>query len=231
MRPRFIDQKRIKKGQTIHLRQLREKGLALSSKTEIPAEMRSEEYTMRGLDENESTISGNSQSLRGLKMYNNAHKALSGKPSVFQQTRYLDEIEEILIRRKKQKNQKAVNFLNQLELKKSEAIAHNLLKYNKVSRQEGAAFEQQINQSRKLIMKKNQDEDDCSLESQYGDNDVFVDARYDSLTEVDEYSDASEPFSKAGDKVELKSLNKQKDQVFFEFFSMYTKESVKAQRD
>ena len=144
-----------KKGKPIHLRQLREKGLALASKKMIPTEMRSEEFNTRGLDENESTISGNSQSLQALARYNSATKALSGKPSVFQQTRYLDEIEEILIRRKKQKNQKAVNFLNQLEVKKSEAIAKNLLDYNKISRQEGKAFESQINQSRKLILKKN----------------------------------------------------------------------------
>ena len=103
--------------------------------------MRSEEYTARGLDENDSTISGNSQSFGPLGKYSNAYKALSGKPSVFQQTRYLDEIEEILKRRKKQKNQKAVKFLNTLELRKSEAIAQNLLKYNKISRQEGTAFE------------------------------------------------------------------------------------------
>ena len=58
--------------------------------------MRSEEYKVKGLDENESTLSGNSQSIRALAKITNATKALSGKPSVFQQTRYLDEIEEIL---------------------------------------------------------------------------------------------------------------------------------------
>ena len=118
-----------------------------------------------------------------------------------------------------------------MELKKSEALAQNLLSYNRVTRQEGTAFESQIDHSRKLIIEKNRDEMSACSD--------FVDARYESLTEVDEYSDNSEPFSyhaKSGVKtndsgIEVKNLDKQKDQVFFEFFSMYTKESVKAQRD
>ena len=47
-------------GKPIHLRQLRDKGLQLVSGKQIPAEMRSEEYKVKGLDENESTLSGNS---------------------------------------------------------------------------------------------------------------------------------------------------------------------------
>jgi hypothetical protein len=46
---------------------------------------------------------------------------------VFKQTKYLDEIEDILVKRKKQRKHKAVAFLKELELKKSEAIAQNLL--------------------------------------------------------------------------------------------------------
>ena len=71
----------------------------------------------------------------------------------------------------------------------------------------------------------------------YEDDDQFENG-YDSVTEVDEYSDdASEyaPYSTAGvnendENVSVKDLEKSSDQLFFEFFSMYTKESVKAQR-
>jgi|LakMenE18May11ns_1017448.scaffolds.fasta_scaffold9720124_1 formate dehydrogenase maturation protein FdhE len=75
----------------------------------------------------DSTHSGNSFNNKGRRQYNN--------PSVFKQTKYLDDIEDILKKRKKQKKNKAVAFLKELELKKSEAIAHNLLENNLVSKQ------------------------------------------------------------------------------------------------
>jgi formate dehydrogenase maturation protein FdhE len=75
----------------------------------------------------DSTHSGNSFNNKGRRQYKN--------PSVFKQTKYLDDIEDILKKRKKQKKNKAVAFLKELELKKSEAIAHNLLENNLVSKQ------------------------------------------------------------------------------------------------
>ena len=78
----------------------------LASDNKIPTEMRSEEQPARIFDENESTVSSHSVPALSKIAYNT--KALSGKPSMFQQTRYLDEIEEILKRRKRQKHTKAV---------------------------------------------------------------------------------------------------------------------------
>ena len=53
----------------------------LPSGKDIPTEMRSEEQRARGLDENESTVSG--QSIPALTKIANNAKALSGKPSMF----------------------------------------------------------------------------------------------------------------------------------------------------
>lgn len=62
-----------------------------------------------------STLSGNSRStLRG-KPYKNT--------SVFKQTQYLDQIEDVIKRRKRERKHKAIAFLRELELKKSEAVA------------------------------------------------------------------------------------------------------------
>ena len=77
----------------------------------------------------QSTLSGHSHDadLRRLTM---ATKALSTRPSLYQQTKYLDEIEEILKRRKRSKYSAAEKFLNKLQLKKSEALASNILAEN-----------------------------------------------------------------------------------------------------
>ena len=71
----------IKKGKPVHLRQLKNKGLMLTSENKIPTEMRSEEQRARVFDENESTIS--SHSIPALTKIAHNTKALSGKPSMF----------------------------------------------------------------------------------------------------------------------------------------------------
>jgi hypothetical protein len=56
-----------------------------------------------------------------------ATKALSSHPSIYQQTKHLDEIEQILKKRKRHRYSAAEKFLNKLSLKKSEALATNIL--------------------------------------------------------------------------------------------------------
>jgi len=78
------------------------------------------------LTEMESTVSGNSldQDMQRLSL---ATKALSSRPSLYQQTKHLDEIEQILKKRKRHRYSAAEQFLNKLQLKKSEALASNIL--------------------------------------------------------------------------------------------------------
>lgn len=63
-----------------------------------------------------------------------ATKALSSRPSLYQQTKYLDEIEEILKKRKRVKFLAANKFLNNLQAKKTEVLASSILQDNLVQR-------------------------------------------------------------------------------------------------
>ena len=65
-----------------------------------------------------------------------ATKALSNRPSLYQQTKYLDEIEEVLKKRKKNRYTAAEKFLNDLKIQKSQALASNILKESLVQRQD-----------------------------------------------------------------------------------------------
>ena len=55
------------------------------------------------------------------------------------------------------------------------------------SRQDDSGFESQIDKSRRMIIEKHRE----ATNSAY-DDDEYEDARYDSVTEVDEYSEASD---------------------------------------
>lgn len=92
------------------------------------------------LTEIESTISGHSHEF-DFKRLAHASKALSSRPSLYQQTKYLDEIEEILKRRRRTKHQYAEKFLHQLKLRKSEALADCILKESLSCKQEQPEFE------------------------------------------------------------------------------------------
>jgi len=85
-----------------------------------------------------STLSGNS--FNNSRLRQKSYKT----PSVFKQTQYLDRIEDILTKRKRQRKQKALAFLKHLELKKSEVLAENLLSQNLTQKQSQGAFEDQI---------------------------------------------------------------------------------------
>jgi len=87
---------------------------------------------MRGLDrltEIESTVSGHSHEV-DIRRLTKATKALSNRPSLYQQTKYLDEIEEVLKKRKRSRYSAAEKFLHNLQIKKSQALASNILEQN-----------------------------------------------------------------------------------------------------
>lgn len=84
-------------------------GLAGLSKLDY----RSEHKPLRDdrLTEIESTVSGQSHEV-DLRRLTTATKALSNRPSLYQQTKYLDDIEEVLKKRKRHKYSAAEKFLN-----------------------------------------------------------------------------------------------------------------------
>ena len=78
------------------------------------------------LIEAESTVSGNSREV-DIRRLAHATSVLSNRPSVYQQTKYLDEIESVLKKRKRSRYTNAEKFLSDLKVKKSEALATNIL--------------------------------------------------------------------------------------------------------
>jgi hypothetical protein len=57
-----------------------------------------------------------------------------------------------LIKRKKTRKHKAIAFLKELELKKSEALAQQLLSQNLNPKQSQGTFEEQISKTRRQMM-------------------------------------------------------------------------------
>ena len=92
-------------------------------------------------------------------------------------------------------------------MKKSEALAANLLRDNMQSKQECDPFEEQISKSRKLIIDKHRN----NLESE---DDDPTNSEYYSMTEFDETSEHSE-FAQLkrqeGTRIEVKDLKKTQD--------------------
>ena len=80
-------------------------------------------------------MSGNSHEV-DVRRLTKATKALSNRPSLYQQTKYLDDIEEVLKKRKRHKYTAAEKFLDKLQIKKSEALASNILAENLSQRQD-----------------------------------------------------------------------------------------------
>lgn len=141
-----------------------------------------------------STLSGNSMVLK------------PNHTSVFKKTQYLDQVEDILMKRKKQRKQKALQFLKQMELKKSEAMAQQLLASQMQPKQSQRGVEEQISTTRKQMME--------------GSTVQKLMRRASSLSSL-----SSESENLKSDVI--RGVNAKKDPLFFEFFSIYTAQSVK----
>ena len=201
--------------------------------------LRSEEMNYVGADrliEVEST--NTDQSGTNLKRLAMATKALSGRPSVYQQTKYLDEIEEVLKKRKRKTKHNAQDFLNKLEIVRSEAIAKNLLKQNLEQKQDSQEYREQIEESRKYLINRYNQGDGFSEGARnhlqrFGQEDGFDQEYSFSDGEDSEEDDFERSLSQKGkgsetlNKIDLTKINTKSDQIFFEFFGMYTKDTVK----
>jgi len=167
-----------------------------------------------------------------------ATKALSSQPSLYQQTKYLDEIEQILKKRKHTKYSNAEKFLSKLTVKKSEALASNILQESLELKQDQPGFEQTISASRQKILTMNHLERIADAQyrdalTERDDEESLLDS--DGLADSCYHIDAvlGKPANSTGPRtsgVEVRSLKEKQNQLFFEFFGMYTKESIKSQK-
>lgn len=141
--------------------------------------------------EMESTLSGQSNDFAALLK---ATQSLANQPNIYQQTRYLDEIQEILRKRKKTKHLKAKQFLQELEIRRSEAVAQNLLSANLAAKQDSTDFESQIEVSRQALIHRQQNKlagkGNANLFGKH--RSTFDNIQNDYLRETDESNENSE---------------------------------------
>ena len=130
-------------------------------------------------------------------------------------------------------------------MKKSEALAANILEENLSQRQDNPGFEQTIGESRQKMLTldhldriRRNEERSRSMEdlTEEQDESNLYSGRYQSENDDDAHSygyshgAAAQKSSNMQKDIEIKALNGKSDQMFFEFFGMYTKESIKVQK-
>ena len=132
-----------------------------------------------------------------------------------------------------------------MQIKKSEALATNILEENLSSKQDQIGFEQTISESRqKMLTLEHLDRINSKVDDHI--------RSLDELTEREESNDDQSqiistmmqeendyefgynnklPNDKSdGNKIDINKISGKSDQMFFEFFGMYTKESIKVQK-
>ena len=129
-------------------------------------------------------------------------------------------------------------------MKKSEALAANILEENLSQRQDNPGFEQTIGESRQKMLTlehleriRRNEERSRSMEdlTEEQDESKLYSGRYQSDDDEAEayiysHGGAEQKSSNMQKDLEIKALNGKSDQMFFEFFGMYTKESIKVQK-
>ena len=129
-------------------------------------------------------------------------------------------------------------------MKKSEALAANILEENLSQRQDNPGFEQTIGESRQKMLTlehleriRRNEERSRSMEdlTEEQDESKIYSGRYQSdddeaETYIYSHGGAAQNSSNMQKDLEIKALNGKSDQMFFEFFGMYTKESIKVQK-
>ena len=129
-------------------------------------------------------------------------------------------------------------------MKKSEALAANILEENLSQRQDNPGFEQTIGESRQKMLTlehleriRRNEERSRSMEdlTEEQDESKLYSGRYQSDDDEAEayiysHGGAAQKSSNMKKDLEIKALNGKSDQMFFEFFGMYTKESIKVQK-
>lgn len=126
----------------------------------------------------------------------------------------MDQVEVILKKRKQQRKHQALAFLKEIELKKTEAMAQQLLNQNMHARQSQGTFEEQISKTRKQLMGTSTLQEIMNRQTERNQSDLSS-------------SDDEDLRPKTGTEKVLQKLNGKKDPLFFEFFSIYTAQSIK----